>query len=156
MAMASAADLVSILRSLSRMHTFSLRDVEPILAVEFPPAELLPGGVLERVVSPGRGLFRRILLKEPRDLLSNKWLLGMDLSEQVQISEDNLRREIPLLSPPVTINPHIPPEGTVTFELNELHQTNYFGVRHRSRTLQEVAVHRPADGTTTVGMDPWR
>jgi hypothetical protein len=121
-----------------------------------PPAELLPGGVLERVDSPGLGLFRRILLKEPRDSLSNNWLLGMDLSEDFKIAEENLRREIPLLSPPVDINPRIPPEGITTLELNELHQTNYFGVRHRSRTLQEVAVHRPADGTTAVTSDPRR
>jgi hypothetical protein len=138
------------------MRTFSLQDVERILAVKFPPAELLPGGVLERVVSPGLELFRRILLKEPRDSLSNKWLLGMDLAEDVQMSEESLRREMPLLSHPVDINPGIPPEGTVTFELNEPHQTNYFGVRHRSRTLQEVAIHRPADGTTAVVLDPWR
>jgi hypothetical protein len=82
--------------------------------------------------------------------------MSADMATHIQISEDELRAHLLQLSTgPVHINPDIGPEGEVMFELNERHQTNLFGFHYRSRILNGFAVHRPADGQTTVVQNPW-
>lgn len=149
------SELIRVMREVSRMDSLSLSELSRVLAVEFPPPELLPGGVLERTVYPLEGLFGMIVLKENAQVSSMSWLLGLEMASHVHVAESELRLRIPKLSAPSEINPRVPPEGTVTFEINECHQTTYFVFRARSRVLYRCAVHRPADGRMPSVQDPW-
>jgi hypothetical protein len=134
-----------VIKTVAQAPEFTKKEIEKLLGVKLVHSpDALPQFNYYEGDLPG-GPFGRVEVREPNPSQDKTWLVDLTVREGVELPLAEFEKDAIGPNAEMDVEPRVPPEGLVTYSVKDSAQSIHFGFRARSRTLQQVALHRPGN-----------